>query len=192
MSNQQNRGPYPPTWQNAQASLDPPSHRSRAVGIPPGQWYRDQVLYTTPIFPADPNIARVTKTLSRSVINQPVNVEVPVAFQVSPPTVIYARAGTARVTGDEATLPSGVGDPRDTFRVQFIDANGDRWDTEAVLGSNILGSAERPCNIGGGGWLYDRNSQLRALITPLYPNLEICVTLYAIEVRGPQNYTPLG
>lgn len=182
--------PYPPGYQNMRASLDPPTTQQRADN-PDVQWVREQVYEPTPWRPLNPFIGEQFRRYTADVVlNETANTEVPRIIQIDIPATLYGLTGAA-VDSTGAALPVGL-DPLDTFLVRFEHNNGDRIDTQAALGSAMLGTAKFPALLGGPAWHFDRGSSINIGITPLRSNLRIYVVAWMMEYRGPANYNPLG
>lgn len=175
--------PFPPP-QGSHASLNPPSNAQRAdQGMP---WYREQVFWPTPWFPAGPNIGLQLRRRVTTFLNQAINVNIFRVLSFDIPTTVYGlTAGIRDSTG--AALPVAV-DPLDHFTVQFQHTNGDNYDTAAGLGGALLGRASEMALLGGPGWMQDRGTSVSINFVPLLANLQVDIALWGIEVRGPANY----
>lgn len=178
--------PWPPTHENAQAALNPPSYQAYAEQIP--AWYREPVYEPRPFFPNQDNIAKQPRMRTVESLNEAANVEVLRFIQVDVPSIVYAWTGAA-VDTTPAALPVGLAS-LDTFTVRFEHNAGDRLTPVAQLGSCVLGTAAFPALIGGAGWVFDRGGTITVAIVPLRASLRIDVTAWIIEVRGPVNYNP--
>lgn len=165
-------------------TVDTDTHRSRGqMDIP---WFRDQVYYTTPIFPNHPGFMRIPRRRSVKVSGLAVNGTSTQAFRTDFPSTAYLLTGTARDAGG-AALPVNL-HPLETFRVQFDWGTGDKIDSESVLARNVLGTAEHPAHVGGGGYPLDTAQSVTVTITALRANMEFDVTLWLIEERQGNNY----
>lgn len=103
------------------------------------------------------------------------------------PTAVFQITGTAIST--DAANPI-VGDPRDTFTIDLQRASGaERFLTTPVLGSCVVGTAERPFKIAPNAWLFGSGEALIVIITPQRPSLLINVNFSTAPVRGPANFT---
>jgi hypothetical protein len=177
--------PWPPNYENAQASLNPPTYEGFARDVP--QWYREPVYEPRIFFPNSEHIAKQARIRSVSISNQPANTEVSQFINIDVPAVNYAISAAAIDTAG-AALPAGL-DPLDTFLVRFAHNSGDRLTPISQLGSCVCGSGAFPFLIGGAGWIFDRGGSLEVGITPLRANLRIDVTCWFIEILGPLNYS---
>ena len=72
------------------------------------------------------------------------------------------------------------------FRLEYT--TGDKLHTASRLASTVVGSAERPGEIGGAGYTIDQGASVILGITPLVQNLRIDITLVCLEMRGPRNF----
>lgn len=173
---------FPPP--GSTASLNPPSNAQRAQQGT--RFYREQVYYPTPWFPAGQNIGLQLRIRPLSVVNQPANVDVLQTVQFDIPSTCYALSASA-IDTTGAALPAGL-DPLDTFTIQFQHTNGDLYMTLPALGGTVLGAGSEPVLLGGPSWAQDRGTSILVTIQPLRANLRIDVCLWAIEARGPANY----
>lgn len=179
-----------PSNGHVNASIDPPSYLNRAFNPAIG-WERVPVAYATPWRPINANIGeQFRRYVADPVTNSPANAEVIRNVKIGIPGVFYAATGSAIDTA-AADLPAGL-DPRDTFLVRFEHSNGDKIDTQAALGSCLVGTAEAPAEFGGPAWTFDRGATVTIGITPLRANLRIQIVCYFIEYPGPSNYNPQG
>ena len=87
-----------------------------------------------------------------------------------------------------SSLPLGVSS-RDTFRFRVEYTTGDKLHISARLGSTVVGSMENPGEIGGVGYTVDQGASLGVYITPMLSNLLIDITVIALEMRGPRNFS---
>lgn len=164
-------------------SLSPPGWSDFAQG---GGWAQIPAYLPTLTLPFGPNVGvqqrRRPLTFTSASTTTLTTV---VSFDV--PTTIYALTAGAYDTAG-ANLPVGLS-PLDTFRVQFVRANGDRFDTAAGLGSTLCGTALQPALIGPNGWMIDRGGAVSVTVTTLRTNLSVDIVLWGAEVVGPYNFT---
>jgi hypothetical protein len=78
--------------------------------------------------------------------------------------------------------------PRDCFLFRLEYTTGDRLVITSRLASTLLGTAERPGELGGTGYTIDQGASVTLGITPLLPDLRIDITLVCLEMRGPRNF----
>jgi len=179
----------PPSYNNAQAALDPPS----AYGNLGGQkvdWYREPVMEPRVFFPNDMYTAKQMRWRGVTVLNQAANTEVISLINIDiPSTVIAFTAAAVDTTG--GALPVGL-DSLDTFLVRYAHNSGDRLTPTPVLGSCAAGTGQFPCMVGAAGWVFNRGGSLEVGITPLRANLRITVMAIMVEIRSHQNYNPPG
>ncbi len=116
-------------------------------------------------------------------------------WQFSVPTIIVARTAAAVMDDNVTGLQVGR-NPLDTFRIQMaragsqtdlIDAGGGGAANPAVnvLGSTLLGTAERPAWIPGNGLFIDVGGFINCTVQVLLANILVCVTLHCLEEYGP-------
>ena len=174
---------FPPP--GSTASLNPPSNAQRAQQGTP--WYREQVFYPTPWFPAGQNIGLQLRIRPLTILNQAAGANVLQTIQFDIPTSVYAiTAAAVDTTG--AALPVGLSS-LDTFTVQFQHTNGDLYSTLPALGSPVCGDGGNFALLGGPGWSQDRGTSILVTAQPLRANLRIDIVLWGIEARGPANYS---
>lgn len=128
--------------------------------------------YTAILLPTDADFVVGTEAIRR------------VQFDI-PCRLIAINAGTRLTNG--AAFPVGW-HRLDTFLFRLEHTQGDRLHINAVLGSAVCGSAERPGEVGGVGWTVNTGATLIVGITPLLANLQVTVALQCLEMRGPSNY----
>ncbi len=74
------------------------------------------------------------------------------------------------------------------FLVDLQRNNGDKFTSQAVNGSTLFGTAQRPGFIAPMGWRLDRGEILSVTVTPLQANLAIYLTFVYTQVFGPANF----
>ncbi|MDP3772640.1 MAG: hypothetical protein Q8Q85_00050 [Gemmatimonadales bacterium] len=179
---------------------DPGSPRPAVVQMPrahemggQGQipWVRYPFYPTAPFYSTDPNVGYQTRFYSGGIIGTDadyvVNTEAIRTVQFDIPCRLIGFTGAVMDTAG-AGFPVGH-DRRDfvLFRLEYT--NGDRLHTAARLGSEVLGSMERPGEIGGTGWTIDQGASVVLGITPLRTNLRCDITLICLEMRGARNFS---
>jgi hypothetical protein len=152
----------------------------KTPGVPP--WYRQGFYPTAPFYSTDPMVGYQTRFYSGGVVNLPINIEQIVTVQFDIPCRLIAINGGAFNTN--TLLP--VSNDNYLFRLEYT--TGDKLHTAARLGTTVVGSAERPGEIGGAGYTIDQGASVILGITPLVQNLRIDITLVCLEMRGPRNF----
>jgi len=152
----------------------------KAPGVPP--WYRQGFYPTAPFYSTDPQVGYQSRFYSGGIVNQTVNIEQIVTVQFDIPVRLIAINGACFNT---QTNTSGTLD-QFLFRLEYT--TGDKLHTAARLASTVVGSAERPGEIGGAGYTVDQGASVILGITPLVANLRIDITLVCLEMRGPRNF----
>lgn len=180
--------------QRAQANRQMPPHGQMATMNPPDNGTRyfngipfrqTEVFEPMPWLAVDPNIGYMTNDRVSNLTGGAANTEVIVRNGFDVPSVVYALTGSA-IDTTGADLPVGMS-PLDTFLVQFVLTNGQRWQTVPALGSTLLGSGERPRKTGRPTWVLNNGAVMEVRITPLRTNLRIDVVMYTLEQPGPTN-----
>ena len=149
-------------------------------------WYRSPFYPTAPFYSTKQDIGYQTRFYSGGILNQAASVEVLTTIQFDLPVRLIAINGAA-VTTNATALTAGFA-PNDfwLFRLQY--SNGDLLHTGTRIASTVVGSAERPGELGGAGWTIDQGASVTLSITPLLANLRIDVTLVCLEMRGRSNF----
>lgn len=180
--------PWPPTMENSQAALSPPSLQQFAQSNEI-VWARDNVVEPRPWLAFNQNIGhQFRRYVSEPLINGTAGTEVPRPITVEVPCALYGLSGGAYLT-----TGADLGrDPLDTFRVRFGAGSGDRIDTLDAIASAMLGTGAYPALLGGPAWTFNNAGQIQIFITPILANLYIQVVLWVIEMRGPSNFNPIG
>lgn len=73
------------------------------------------------------------------------------------------------------------------FRAEYT--TGDKLHTFPRLASTVVGSGQRPGEIGGHGYNIDQGATLLIGITPLRDDIRIDITAVCLEMRAPRNFT---
>ena len=152
----------------------------KTPGVPP--WYRQGFYPTAPFYSTDPMVGYQTRFYSGGVVNLPISIEQIVTVQFDIPCRLIAINGAAFNTN--TLLP--VSNDNYLFRLEYT--TGDKLHTASRLASTVVGSAERPGEIGGAGYTIDQGASVILGITPLVQNLRIDITLVCLEMRGPRNF----
>jgi hypothetical protein len=155
-------------------------------------WYRAPFYPTAPFYSTNPRIGYQTRFYSTELINTDtdytIGTEAIRTVQFDIPARLIAFSGAAFSTAAGNALPVGVG-PRDCWMFRAEYTQGDRLHIAARIASTVVGTGQRPAEIGGTGWTINTGAGFILGITPLLPNLRINVTLVCLEMRGPSNYT---
>lgn len=161
-----------------------------ASGKPP--WFRAPYRPTAPFYSTRPDVGYTTRFYSQG-INSATDADYAAGtesiriIQFDNPAVgIWLTGGVFNNAVGNA-LPVSV-NPLDLFLVRFEYVQGDQLTTNARLGSNVLGTAAQPGEVGGVGWVFNTGSTVTVGITPLVANLRIDVTIACLEFRGPSNF----
>lgn len=145
---------------------------------------------TAPFLSTDPNVGYQTRWYTQNFSSTDpaynINSEKILRFQFDIPVRLCAMNG-ASVDNTGVLDYAGYGLNNFLFRAEYT--NGDKLVTEAVLASTILGTAQRPGELGGVGWTMQPGSTLIVGITPLRDDLFISVALQCLEMRAATNYT---
>lgn len=165
------------------ATLNPPDNGTRYFGGVP--FRETPIKDPKPWLAVDQNIGYMLNDRISTISGVAANTQTIVRQGFDVPSAVFALTGTA-IDTTGAALPVGL-DPLDTFTVQFVLTNGQRWQTVAGLGSTILGTAQRPRYLGGPCWILNNGAVMQVIITPLRANLRIDVNMMVVEQPGPTN-----
>jgi hypothetical protein len=186
----------PPPQPGSSAMMVSPQHRDLAQAATNNgdQLYRRPFYPTAPIY--YPGAGKVTRSYAVQVLSTDtdnvVGSAIPRTITFPQPVVLVARNGAAFSSAAGNAFPVGLG-PRDVFLVKMtIGQTSEAIDTLAVLASTVLGTGERPGEIGGDGWVIDAGNTLTIEITPLVADMRISVALIVLEQRGRANFVPPG
>lgn len=150
-------------------------------------WYRNPFYPTAPFYSTDANVGYQTRFYSGGIANTAANQEQVINVQFDLPCRLIAINGAAFVTLAPNAFPAGLG-PRDVFLFRLEYTTGDRLHISQRLASTVVGSAERPGELGGTGYTIDQGASVQLGITPLLSDLRIDITLVCLEMRGSRNY----
>ena len=177
------------------------SDRSAVISMPttadlggpgPQRFIRAPFYPTAPFYSTNPNVGYQTRFYSNGLLSTDtdytVNGESIRRVQFDIPCRLIAINGAAFSTGVGNALPVGV-DCRDTFLFRLEYTQGDKLHISQRLGSTVVGTAQRPGELGGVGFTINPGATVLLGITPLLANLRIDITLVCLEMRGPSNYT---
>jgi hypothetical protein len=108
----------------------------------------------------------------------------------SNPATIVAINGSAFNSAAGNAFPIGVG-PRGCwlFRMQY--SNGELLAVNARIASDVVGTAERPGQVGLHGWQINAGQAITIGITPLLASLRIDITLIVLEQMGSSSYSTM-
>lgn len=154
-------------------------------GVAP--WYRQAFYPTAPFYSSRQDVGYQTRFYSTGVVNATAGSETLAIIQFDLPCRLIAINGSAFNTAAGNALPVGV-DPRDTFLFRLEYTTGDKLHITQRLGSTVVGTSQRPGEIGGVGYTIDQGASVTIGITPLLANLRIDITLVCLEMRGPRNF----
>lgn len=179
---------------------DPSNPRPAVLSMPnvadmagrgPVPWVRYPFFPTAPFYSTDPHVGYETRyygqTLLSTDADYATNSEAirTVQFDIPCRLVAINAAGFSQAAGN--ALPVGVG-PRDCFLFRAEYTTGNKLHTAARMASTVVGTAERPGELGGVGMTIDAGASLILGITPLIASLRIDITLHCLEIRPPRNY----
>jgi hypothetical protein len=153
--------------------------------------YRAPFYPTAPFYSTDPNVGYQTRYyttyLSPSEPDYAVGGTSTRRIPFDIPVRLIAINGAAVKTDDPQYL-SGL-NPLDMFMLNFQYTNGDKLSTNPALASTLVGTSQRPGELGGVGWTINGGATLLTEIIPLIPSLYISINFVCLEMRGPTNYT---
>lgn len=185
-SQAQGSAPWPPPA-SAQAALSPPTFASYSQNADV-RWTRVDAYWPHLTLPNSAFIAIKSLDLVVSCSGNPANsayanqqVTLPV------PSVVFNVTGAAVDTTGTA-LPVGLAS-LDTFTIEIVMSNNDKKMTAAALGSTVVGTAQRPRQVGPTGWMADMGQSFNLTITPLRANLRIDIVLTAACIYGPASFS---
>ena len=206
-------GPDGRQWLNTQAGLvpyaapqqqftltapPPPQPGASAIMKPPDMaelvrdgFYRRPFYPTAPIYA--PGAARITPYYSTGFA--PGDTDYPAVSATVTRTarfdtacVLVAINGQAFPTQAGNAFPVGVG-PRDCWRISVsYGQNAEKLTISQRLASTVVGTGERPGEIGGDGWIINPGNVLTIEFQPLIDDLAIDVTFVVLEQRGMSSF----
>jgi hypothetical protein len=161
------------------------------AGPPQRPWVARPFYPTAPLFSTNPRtghqVRRYMAELLPTAADYAVGSEALRSVGFDIPVRLVAINGAAFPTGAGNAFPIGQG-PRTCWLFRSEYTQGDRLDVSASLASNVVGTAERPGEIGAQGWTLYAGATLQVGITPLLANLRIQVTFVVLETRGQTNH----
>lgn len=184
--------PPGPNW-NSRALISQPDFPDLAGSVTDAQgnkWYRTPFYPTAPFVPFNPNVGTIVRHYSGGIVNQTAGTEVVVNVLFDIPCRLIAINGGAFTT-DNSALPVGR-NSLDTFLFRLAYTTGERLDISERLGSTVVGTAQRPGELGHAGWSMNAGSSVQLGITPLIANLRVDIVLVCLEMRGASNFAPSG
>lgn len=184
-------GEPPPPGPQARATLRPDTVAD-LMNKGDGEVYRAPFFPTAPMWKTSRDVGYIsrvyTASLSYTDADYAVGTETarPIRFDI--PARLIAFNGSAFPVGVEGfAFPVGVG-PRGCWLFRAEYSNNERVQTFSGLAENVVGTAERPGEIGGAGWTIDMGGTFQVYFTPLLPGLRIDIALVCLEMRGAANF----
>ena len=167
---------------------DTPDLGGREPGVP--AWVPMPFYPTHPFQSTNPKTGHQTRYYGTSLVNGAAGTAVLRTVPFDIPVRIIACNGSAFNTSAAQgnALPVGV-TPRSCWMVRITYSQGDNLTTIAGLAEDIVGTAERPGQLGGYGWTGRNGTAMQVEITPLLDNLRISFTFVCLELRGNTNHT---
>lgn len=157
-------------------------------------WVRFPFFPTAPFYSTNPNVGTQVRFYSTGLLNTDADVAIGSEsirnIQFDIPCRVIAINGSCVNTAALGAMPVGV-NPRDCFLFRAEYTTGDRLHVAARLGSTVLGTMERPGELGGVGYTIDQGGSLVIGITPINPipaAFRIDITLHVMEMRGSANF----
>jgi hypothetical protein len=179
----------PPPGPTASAQLRQPGVADmggQQANVPP--WYRMPFFPTSPFYSTRPDVGYQVRYYSCEFLNQAAGSEVTTQITFDLPVRIIAINGGSFTTNGTA-ITVGYG-PLDTWLFRLEHTTGDKLHIAARLASTVVGTAQRPGELGATGYTVDQGGSVTIGVTPLVANLRIHVTLHCLEMRGARNFTP--
>jgi hypothetical protein len=175
---------FPPGTQNPTSLLSPPGFSNYAQA-PNVQWHRIPAHLPQIAIPSADFITTKAFDNAISFTGNASGAAYTTTLQFPEPSVIFALTATAIDTTGAALTR----DPRDCFTLALVRTNADKLQSQAVLGSTICGTAERPRYVGPNGWVQDRGSSIQITLTPLFADLRVDLVCYTAVIYGPSSFT---
>jgi hypothetical protein len=173
-------------------------------GTSPGQpaWVRIPFFPTSPFYSTNPNVGHQIRYYSAGLLGTDADVTPgsetirTIAFDIPCRVVAINGSCTPTTPASAASVPfAGTSvDPRDLFLFRVEYTTGDRLHVASRLGSTVVGTAQRPGELGGVGYTIDQGGALILGITPMASlsalggAYRIDITLHTFEVRGSANF----
>lgn len=159
----------------------------------------DSGIYQRPFWPTAPRYYRgsgkITRDYSTGVLptdqDYVVGSEMARTIRFDIPCTVTCYLGGAFPTQLGNAFPVGIG-PLDCWMFRAEYSSGEKWQISSRLANNIVGTGQRPGEVGGDGNDIDMGGSLQVYITPLLPNLKIDLTVKCLEQRGKRNFTIAG
>lgn len=170
--------------------------QAKELAVRDGSFVRpEDGIYATPSFPTAlvkyVGAGRRTRRYSTGLLptdgDFAVNSEAIRIIRFEMPSTIFVENGAAFNTAIGNAFPVGVG-PLDCFLYRSQTSNQELLDVDPRIASTVLGSGQRPGEIGDHGWEMDAGQALVIGLTPLLPNLRIDISIYVLEQRGKRNF----
>jgi hypothetical protein len=205
MAPQGAQGPMPAGYGEMGGAPGDPSYRQALLQMPaigqmggngPVPFVRYPFYPTAPYYSTNEFVGTQTRFYSCGMVyteaDYRVGAEAPRPVQFDIPCRIIGFTGSALyyfgTPAVVSSLPLGV-DARDTFRFRVEYTTGDKLHINARLGSTVVGTMQNPGEIGGVGYTVDQGASLGVYLTPMLANLLIDITIIALEMRGPRNFS---
>ena len=181
---------------NTQARLDMPT-MSELGGKGAVPWVRVPFYPTAPFTSTNVNVGTQTRfygaTLLSTDADYTIGSESIRTIQFDIPCRLIAINGACvnvTVAGGAGTFSDNNGNNNYLFRLEYT--TGDKLMTAGRVASTVVGSAERPAEIGGTGYTIDQGASVVLGITPLGTltglTVRIDITLVCLEIRGNRNF----
>lgn len=176
--------------QRAQMAYGDPTTPPRTVPAPTDSpWEPFPVFPTRPLINQRPDVGYVNRYYVVEFDAQTVNVEATrtILFQF-PVHIVAVNAGVSQLPNNGSNVM--LSDAENfSFLTLLRETTGERINTNETFGGLIMGTAQRPGQLGGRGWSIDAGGTLIVGVTPLAPSLTISVGILAVELRTGTNYT---
>lgn len=155
-----------------------------------GPYRRAPVYPTAPFFSTDPNVSFQPRIYALNVLPSEYTLGQTLtrSLRFDTPGTIVEINGAAFNTAAGNAFPLGVFG-NDTYTVMFEGVTGDKYTTQPVIASSMLGNGQNPGEIGCFGYVVNAGGNFNVTITPLLADLRISISFKVIETRAGTNYT---
>jgi hypothetical protein len=148
---------------------------------------------TSPWYSTNPNVGYQVRYYSTGVLSSDldfaVGSELMRTIQFDLPCRVIGFNGASVDLTTPSTGPINESNMNLMYLMRVEYTMGDKLHTSARLGSTVVGTAQRPGEIGGHGYNIDQGASLQVFITPLVADIRIDITAICLEMRAPRNYT---